>query len=418
MTTSIAVVDNRPFFVQAVSHGLARSILSRENIDRMIADGPKGIVQIADHFGTAYLRTDLETAIARMIHLISLYLEDSTNGDLRMAALSLRDNTLLSHSRGGSEMLKRLHAMPTAAILPAERPEPAFKQMMANDQKAFVNERSFAYPMSLNTYRQEVESRQANQRQIDFARWLIRRMQASPEECEIHGAEDIIRSAMLVLYAGGDPVELPAKSQFVKLVQALRKKTFRPDRAVFDAFLNGAPEDFQRLSRDALAAFVETDLPRLVSAASKPEQLLNLDEGGFFVRESAEAEVHEYDLLVAREWQRVTKGRAGDPAVLATLFLNIATGHPPKASALLKEAKGVIAAFRADGFDSAAVVAFIDEHAPFEQREALKEMWLQDLKPDAEIHLADNDPQMPDTYMERALRYFRENCVAAWKGRA
>jgi hypothetical protein len=42
-------------------------------------------------------------------------------------------------------------------------------------------------------------------------------------------------------------------------------------------------------------------------------------------------------------------------------------------------------------------------------------MWLQDLKPDAEIHLADNDPQMPDSYMERALKYFRQNCLASWK---
>ena len=38
--------------------------------------------------------------------------------------------------------------------------------------------------------------------------------------------------------------------------------------------------------------------------------------------------------------------------------------------------------------------------------------------PDAEIHLADNDAQMPDSHMERALRYFRANCVASWKGRA
>ena len=62
------------------------------------------------------------------------------------------------------------------------------------------------------------------------------------------------------------------------------------------------------------------------------------------------------------------------------------------------------------------MLAFIEEHAPFEQREDLKAMWSKDLKPDAEIHLADNDPQMPDTHMDRALKYFRQNCVANWKG--
>jgi hypothetical protein len=101
---------------------------------------------------------------------------------------------------------------------------------------------------------------------------------------------------------------------------------------------------------------------------------------------------------------------------LATIFLNVATGHPAKASALLKEAKAIIQSYRAQGFDSNAVLKFVDDFAPFEQREDLKAMWLQDLLPDAEVHLADNDPQMPDTFMERALRYFKQNCVGAWKG--
>jgi hypothetical protein len=130
----------------------------------------------------------------------------------------------------------------------------------------------------------------------------------------------------------------------------------------------------------------------------------------------AEEDVVAYDKIVAREWVRITKGNADDPAVLATIFLNVATGHPAKASALLKEAKAIIQSYRTQGFDSNAVLKFVDDFAPFEQREDLKAMWLQDLLPDAEVHLADNDPQMPDAFMERALRYFKQNCVGAWKG--
>ncbi|RIX48984.1 MAG: hypothetical protein D3M94_03540 [Rhodocyclales bacterium GT-UBC] len=418
VTNSIAVLDNRPFFDRAVRYGLDHGILGQDDIKRFLADAPKGLVQIADHFGTAFLRIDLETAVTRMVNLASLYLEHSSNGDLQVAARSLRDNTLLSHSRGGSEMLKQLHAMPMAAIMPNERPDPAFKQMLASDQKAFVNERSFAYPLTVEAYRQEVRARQANQMQIDFARWLLRRLRANAAECEIHAAEDIVRSVLLVLYAGGEPLELPSKSQFVKLVQTLRDKRFKYRPAGLDAFLKEAPEDFARLCRQAMEAFVAEDLPRLLARDKTPAQLLNVEQDGFFTRDAPEEEMLEYDKLVAEEWVRVTKGKAGDPAVLATLFLCIATGQPPKPAALLKEAKAIIAAFRSQGFDSPAVLAFIDEHAPFEQREALKEMWLQDLMPDAEIHLADNDPQMPDSYMERALQYFRQNCVASWKGRA
>ena len=165
MKNSVAIIDDRPFFEKAIRYGLKHGILARDNISKMEADGLKGIVQIADHFGTAYLRTDLETAAARMKNLISLYLEDFANGDLQTAALSLRDNSLLSHSRGGSEMLKRLHAMPVDNGLYGRKPDPLA-------QKIFVNERSFAFPLTCASYRAMVRQCQANQMRIDFARWL------------------------------------------------------------------------------------------------------------------------------------------------------------------------------------------------------------------------------------------------------
>ena len=407
---AMAVVDDRPYFARAVRFGLDNGILTREDIARMEADGPKGIVQIADHFGTAYLRTDLESAVARMANLISLYLEDFSNGDLRAAAISLRDNTLLSHSRGGSEMLKRLHAMPGDTSLHVRKVDPAA-------QKIFVNERTLAFPLTVASYRAQVAQCQANQMRIDFARWLARQFDASQDEYEHYSAEEVMRSAMLLLYVGAKTLAFPSKSGFVKLVEALRKKTFKHKPATVDAFLREAPEDFQRMTRQALADFIDTALPRLKSPEKSADEILHAEaQGAFFVRDMPEEDVVAYDKLVAKEWVRITKGEADDPAVLATLFLNVATGHPPKASALLKDAKSIIATFRAQGFDHKAVLAFIDEHAPFEQREDLKAMWSQDLQPDAEIHLADNDPQMPDAYMERALKYFRQNCVASWKG--
>jgi len=410
MKKSVAVVDDRPFFEKAVRFGLKHGILSRQDIDRMENDGPKGIIQIADHFGTAYLRTDLESAVARMANLISLYLEDFSNGDLRAAAMSLRDNSLLSHSRGGSEMLKRLHAMPGDTGLYVRRVDP-------QGQKIFVNERSFAFPLSVASYRAQVEQCQANQMRIDFARWLARQLNARQDECEDYSAEEVIRSAMLPLYAGAKTLEMPSKREFVKLIEALRKKTFKPKPATVDTFLCDAPTAFQEMTRQAMQDFVDKVLPRLNSPEKSPDEILHAEtQGAFFVRDLPEEDVVAYDRLVAKEWVRITKGNADDQAVLATIFLSVATGHPPKAAALLKEAKSIIAAFRTQGFDSKAVLTFIDEHAPFEQREDLKLMWSQDLQPDAEIHLADNDPQMPDSHMDRALQYFRQNCVANWKG--
>ena len=409
MKNSVAIVDDRPFFEKAVRYGLEHGLLTQESINKMEADGPKGIVQIADHFGTAYLRTDLETAAVRISNLISLYLEDSSNGDLGAAAISLRDNTLLSHSRGGSEMLKRLHAMPTDTSLLPRLADPIA-------QKAFVNERTFAFPLTVANYREQVVQCQANQMRIDFARWLGRQMNATSDEYDHFSAEEVIRSAMLVLFVGDKTLEMPSKTGFVKLVETLRKKSFKPKQGSIDRLLREAPEAFSELTRQAMREFIDVVLPRLKASEKSADEILHAEaQGAFFIREVPEEDVVAYDKLVAREWVRITKGDADDPAVLATIFLCVATGHPPKAAALLKEAKAIISGFREKGFDSKAVLAFVDDYAPFEQREDLKAMWLQDLMPDAEIHLADNDAQMPDTYMDRALTYFKKNCVGTWK---
>ena len=39
------------------------------------------------------------------------------------------------------------------------------------------------------------------------------------------------------------------------------------------------------------------------------------------------------------------------------------------------------------------------------------------LKRYAEEQLIDNDPNWPDTHMERALEYLRKTCVVTWKAR-
>jgi hypothetical protein len=137
----------------------------------------------------------------------------------------------------------------------------------------------------------------------------------------------------------------------------------------------------------------------------------------YFVRESLDENAQEYDRLVAKEWHRVTRGEADDPAVLATVFFFIATGLPPKASMLLKEAKELIRIFRTNGFNSQAVIDFIEQHAPESMREDLQKAWKDDFKSEAEVQLADTDPNWPDAYMERALEYLRKTCRAAWKGR-
>jgi hypothetical protein len=72
----------------------------------MRADAPKGMVQIARYFGSEYLRPELEKARDAPGQPGEPVPGDSCGGDLRRAAEALRDHSLLSRSKGGSDLLK------------------------------------------------------------------------------------------------------------------------------------------------------------------------------------------------------------------------------------------------------------------------------------------------------------------------
>lgn len=405
---SLAAYDDRPFFDKALRYAAAQNALAPERLDSLRAEFAKGVVQIANYFGTAYLRPDLELALRRMVNLMSLYLEDRY-GDLPAAAGALREHTLLSLSKAGSDMLKRLNAMPDTTLVLALPVTP-------ESQRAYLDEMTASETISLDEYRAELALRQANQQAIDFACWLGKLMGVSRND--IDDSDALIRTAMLVLFVEQAELRMPTRTEFVRLVKAARSAQTRLDERRLERLLREAPSEFQRLGRAAMAQFVASDLPRIRRAGATADKLLYGQAGAaFFVRESLDEDAREYERLVAREWDRVTHGEADDPAVVATVFVFVAVGLPPKASMLLREAKDVIGRFRTHGWDGAAVTAFIDEHAPESLREDLRRFWLDDLKPDAEQHLGDTDPNWPDSHMERALDYLRKTCAARWKGR-
>jgi hypothetical protein len=223
---------------------------------------------------------------------------------------------------------------------------------------------------------------------------------------------------MLVLFVDQAELKLPTRTAFVRLIKAAKQAKTRLNEARMKAFLKEAPTEFQQLARRAMDRFIEKVLPQIRAASSTADKLLYGESGEmYFVSESLDEDVREYDRLVAREWDRVTRGDADDPAVVATVFLFVAAGLQPKASMLLREGKEVIQVFRASGFDSQAVIQFIDDHAPEAIRQDLKASWTDDLRREAEDQLADSDPNWPDIHMERALEYLRQTCRATWKSR-
>ncbi|HEX5286689.1 MAG TPA: hypothetical protein VFW43_07225, partial [Polaromonas sp.] len=114
---SISLYDARPFFEKALQFGVQNGIIDSQKLDSICTEAPKGMVQIARYFGNEFLRPDLEKAKDRMVNLVSLHLESTSGGDLRQAAESLRDHSFLSRSKGGSDMLKALLALPESNSL-------------------------------------------------------------------------------------------------------------------------------------------------------------------------------------------------------------------------------------------------------------------------------------------------------------
>jgi len=409
MASALTTFDNRPYFAKALRYGVQQGIITPERLQIIQTDFAKGIVQIANFFGTAHLRPELELALQRMVNLVSLYLEDLSGGDLQIAAASLRDKSFLSHSKAGSDLLKRLHAMPDSPLMIDRAASP-------ESQRAYLDEKTATDTISLAEYRSEHALRQENQNTIDFAFWLARKMGVSRDD--VDDADSLIRSAMLVFFVNQAELKLPTRTAFVRLIKAAKQAKTRLNEDRLKALLKEAPTEFQQLARRAMDRFIEKELPQIRAASSTADKLLYGESGEmYFVSESLDEDVREYDRLVAREWDRVTRGEADDPAVVATVFLFVAAGLPPKASMLLREAKEIIRVFRTSGFDSQAVIKFVGEHAPEAIREDLQKSWADDLKCEAEDQLANSDPNWPDTHMERALEYLRKTCRAAWKAR-
>lgn len=409
VSNSLAAFDDRPFFDKVLHYAVKQNTLSAERLQSLQAEFAKGIVQIANYFGTAYLRPDLELATRRMVNLVSLSLQDQFGNDIQAAATALRDKTLLSHSKAGSDMLKRLNAMADNTLVMS-------LPVTAESQRAYLDEMTAADTISLADYRAELSVRQENQNTIDFAYWLAKTM--GVDRNDIDDSDSLIRTAMLVLFVDQAELKIPTRTGFVGLFKAARNTACSLNEHRLARFLKEAPSEFRRLAQTAMARFIEKDLPLIRKSSATADKVLYGQAGAaYFVRESLNDDVREYDRLVAHEWDRITQGNADDPAVVATVFLLVATGHAPKPALLLREAKAVISRFRTQGFDSDAVVSFIAEYAPESQREDLQRFWLDDLKRDAEEQLSDTDPNWPDTHMERALDYVRKTCVAKWKGR-
>ena len=365
---SIALHDGRPFFEKALTYGMAHGLLGPDKLDAILADAPKGMVQIARYFGTEFLRPELERARERMVNLVSLYLESSCNGDVQRAAESLRDNSFLSRSKGGSDMLKALIAMPQNS------------HFGMNERSGFTDDQIPVLAKwtlrTLPEYEAELALRSRVATVVDAAVWLANEMGVDADALEEAGkdAEAVIRTALLVHTA--KRTELPDWPEFEKVISVLRKKHGVGGKPINMVIVKNLPAEFREVV-DLMRHSIELDLVRILDTTLPVRKLFDQTPafmGRYFWLEDALAEIEHFERTVSATWAKVTGGHSDDSTLL-TLFLTVASGSTPKTLLTEKSATTLVRKIRKSGLKTEAAKAYIAEHAPLPNQEDYTQLW-------------------------------------------
>ncbi len=392
---ALTTYDVRPYFARALDHGIKNGIIEPERLDAMRIDGAKGMVQIANFFGTAHLRTDLDDALKRMVTLASLYLEHISEGNLTRAARSLQEHTFLSHSRGGSEMLKTLFALPSDSTID-DPPEP-------EGVKEFLRARSLSDPWSVSEYRARLAERRLYQTEIDAAYWFADVAGLEPESLMGESAESVIDACLLTRIAGksaGGLLSAEELKKFLKTVRAAKKKASVPK-----TLLDDVPPTLLEVVDKRLKKIRTKDLPRIADMKVAFGDLVR-EYHDRFHSFTLLTDISDYDALVTDEWQKVTQGKT-DTDSMNTIFLCLAAGKPPKPAISVTEAKSAVKAIRADGGMLKSVPDFIGNYAPHQMIDGLMALWDDEFLPEViEQLIIGDDGHAP----EATLRMLAEHC--------
>lgn len=432
--SSVALHDARPFFEKALQFGVQHGIINQKKLDAICEDAPKGMVQIARHFGSEFLRPELEKARDRIVNLVSLYLENTSGGDLRQAAESLRDHSFLSRSKGGSDMLKAMLALPESSSFDtdpgsdsadSQAPSPVFAAWTLK---------------SLADYQAELARRSPVKLQKDAAIWLADLLGLDVtelEEAHTH-AEAVIRTALLVLSTGR--CELPDWVAFEKMVAALRKKygSAKATAAAPAKKAGGAagkvggkvgaapsalsvtlprdlPEEFRAVV-EAVRQSVVADLPRILDSSLPPRALFAKDSdhqtpplfGRYFWVEDLASEIDHHDRSISKAWDKATAGNSDDGSLL-TLFLCVAAGAPPKTLLSEKAAAALVRKIQKAGpglgFNPDLAHQYILDNAPVQYQDDYGRLWTDFV--DEVQHLLQSDSVFA---LEDALALLRREC--------
>ncbi len=401
--SGIAVFDARPFFAKALAYGVQHRLLDAAKLSAMRAEAPKGMVQIARYFGTEYLRPELEAAKERMVNLISLHLQIASGGDLRVAAELLRDHSLLSRSKAGSDMLKALLGMPQNSHFSMHEGR-GFQ-----DEQIPVLERWTRMPDAtlVPQYQAELAKRQTVAHTIDAALWLAEQRGMDYDALLEEGpdAEAVIRTCLLMGMTRRS--DMPDWVTFEKVINSLRAK-FGSKATELPKLLvpKGAPAEWAATLQTQRES-IWNDWHKIVDSSVPVRKLFQNTPaftGRYFWREDGLAEVDEWERSISAAWTQATRG-AEDEGSLMTVFVTLAAGNKPSTVLTEKQAATLVRKIRKNGLHAQVAADFIRSHAPPDFRDdyiAIWEAFVEDALPTLRSDL--------DYALHDALALLRREC--------
>ena len=410
---SLAFYDNAPFFDRALKHAVQNRLIDQAKIDEMINDAATGTIQIAEYFGaTAHLRENLQQASVWMASLVSLHLENESNGDLQLAAQMIKEKSFRTLSRGGSQMLKALYALPE---------DDHFGALRFDTESDFLK-RCLSSHMTLAKYRQSMVMHSQFKLELGLANYLLKKMATTSRAFnDLHApAKHVLRSAVLFMAYGAKKIAasklsagklstgkagFPDENALFEIFTAMRKEwSFLGDVSCSKKFLEEIPEDYLPLALQTLASIQQEDIPKIVSPAVPLASIFaDLKVRQYFFLFDPMNGVSQFDKKLAEEWFVLTNGTEDD-ALLLSLFISASAGLKLKTSLTVAEVKKAVLNIRENGLFEKEVIKLIKK-APHDEQEQLQSLWTEFIE-DASLYLLDES----DENLSEAVAYLKDHC--------
>jgi hypothetical protein len=407
-THSVAAYDNAPFFEKALKYAVDNNIIDQARLAEIINDAATGSLQIAEYFDeSTHLRKNLEVSMNRMVSLVSLQLEDTTDGELDKAAQLLKDKPFRALSRGGSQMLKALYNMPE---------DEHFGSARLDSEREFLK-KCLSKELSVAKYRQSFKDCERYKSHLNLATLLVKKLGATTSELdEMHAStQHVIRTSLLSLAYGAkkaitNKIKFPDENTLFEIFTSIRKEwALLGDVTCSSKFMDDVPAEFQAYTKATLQSIQNEDIPKIVNQSVGLESVLNdLKHSQYFYLHNQLNEVSRFDKALSADWFALTGGidASGndEDSLLLTLFLCVAGGVDRKTTLKVFEAKKAVLNIRENGLLQNEVLNLI-KTAPHDDIDQLTSLW-DEFIDEASPYLLDSS----DENLHEVMMYLTERC--------